>query len=248
VLILLPPSESKTGRKRGGPLDLTSLQLPELTSTRSDVMVALGKASARSDAAEVLGVSPNLGDEIARNLELETAPAQPVADLYTGVLYDALDLRSLDAAARRRAGRWVMVQSALFGALRLRDKVPPYRLSMAVNLPGLGPLARVWRDPLAQVMPVAAGDGVVVDCRSSTYAAAWTPQGDLAGRWVQIKVPGATHMAKHTRGLVTRHLAQHGSTARTPAQLAADVSTGFDTSLEQPARPGRPWVLSVQAP
>ncbi|TWP36325.1 YaaA family protein [Leekyejoonella antrihumi] len=248
MLILLPPSETKSGRTRGRRLDLDSLQWPELTPVRAAVMTALARASARPDAASTLGVSPNLTAEIARNVALETAPAVPVSQLYTGVLYDALGLATLDAAAKRRAARWIVVQSALFGALHLHDKVPPYRLSMAVNLPGLGPLAGVWRAPLASVMAAEAGDGVIVDCRSSTYAAAWTPSGKLADRWVLVKVPGATHMAKHTRGLVTRHLAEHGSRARTPAHLEAEVSAGFQTSLAAPVRTGQPWVLNVQAP
>ncbi len=248
MLILLPPSEAKTGRPRGAALCLDRLHLPELNPTRAAVIDALATASASPNAARALGVSPNLGEEIARNLELRTAPAIPVSRLYTGVLYDALDLESLDARARRAATRWIVVQSALFGALRLTDKVPPYRLSMAVNLPGVGPLAAAWRTPLSRVMPTLAGSGVVVDARSSTYAAAWTPRDDVADRWVQIKVPGATHMAKHTRGLVTRHLAERGKSASDPQELAGIVAQGFAVELTPPARSGRAWTLHVQAP
>ena len=163
MLILLPPSESKTGRPRGRSLDLTRLSLPGLTNARAAAMAAVGAASARADAAALLGVSPNLTEEIARNTRLTTAPSVPVADLYTGVLYDALDLASLDAAARRRASRRILVISALFGALRLTDRVPPYRLSMAVNLPGTGPLAGHWRQPLAAELPGQVGRGLVID-------------------------------------------------------------------------------------
>ncbi len=248
MLILLPPSEAKTGRPRGAALRLDRLHVPELNPTRAAVIEALAAASASTDAHRTLGVSANLSAEIARNLDLRRAPATPVSRLYTGVLYDALDLGSLGAGARRAASRWIVVQSALFGALRLTDKVPPYRLSMAVNLPGIGPLAAAWRAPLSEAMPALAGSGVVVDARSSTYAAAWTPQGELADRWVQIKVPGATHMAKHTRGLVTRHLAQHGRSASSPRELAGIVADGFAAELTPPPRPGRAWVLHVQAP
>ncbi len=248
MLILLPPSESKAGRARGRSLDLDGLHLPALTDTRRQVLDALEQASARVDAPDVLGVSPNLTDEIERNLVLRTAPATPVAQLYTGVLYDAFDLPSLSGAARRCATRWIVVQSALFGALRLGDKVPSYRLSMAVNLPGVGPLASAWREPLAEVMPDLAKSGVIVDARSSTYAAAWTPRDAVADRWVQVKVPGATHMAKHTRGLVARFLAEHGQAARSPRELADIVRGGFTADLTEPPRPGKPWALHVQAP
>ena len=245
VLILLPPSESKTGRLRGRPANPEHVSFPELASTRAEVAAALARISAHPDAPALLGVSANLRADIAHNVRLGSAPAVPVADLYTGVLYDALDLASMGSAARRRANRWLVVVSALFGALRPADKVPPYRLSMGVNLGELGPLAAVWRTPLAAVLPIAAGRGVIVDARSSTYAAAWVPQGDLATRWVQIRVPGATHMAKHTRGLVARHLCESGVDAKSAKTLQRVVAQRFETTLTRPARPGQPWILDT---
>jgi uncharacterized protein len=247
VLILLPPSESKTGRPRGRRLDLARLSFPELTDTRSAVATALAKVSAHPDAASTLGVSPNLVDDIARNTRLESAPTLAAASVYSGVLYDALDYPSLSAAGRRRAHRWIVVVSALYGAVRPTDAIAPYRLSMAVNLPGLGALAGVWRPELAAVLPAAAGRGLVVDCRSSTYAAAWTPAGTLAERWVQVRVPGATHMAKHTRGLVARHLCERGVDARRPDQLLDVLGDSFEVTLTPPGRPERPWLLDVTA-
>ncbi|MHB8185753.1 MAG: YaaA family protein [Dermatophilaceae bacterium] len=245
MLILLPPSETKTGRIRGRPADPGRISFPELEVTRAEVAAALALISVQTDAPELLGVSANLRADIAHNTRLGSAPAVPVADLYTGVLYDALDLPSMDTTARRRANRWLVVVSALFGALRPADKVPPYRLSMGVSLGELGPLAAVWRAPLAAVLPTAAGRGLIVDCRSSTYAAAWVPQGDLATRWVQIRVPGATHMAKHTRGLVARQLCESGVDARTAKALERVVAQRFETTLTKPVRPGQPWILDT---
>ena len=107
MLILLPPSESKSGRRRGRPVDPSSWSFPELAEQRQRVATALAEVSRSPDAPALLGVSANLLDEIARNLDLDTAPATPAREVYTGVLYDALDLASLDPAAKRRAGRWV---------------------------------------------------------------------------------------------------------------------------------------------
>ena len=247
MLILLPPSESKTGRTRGRPLELARLSFPELTESRHHIAQALAKASAHEDAASTLGVSPSLSGEIARNLVLERAPALPAARVYSGVLYDALDYVSLDTSARRRANRWIVVVSALFGAVRPTDPIVPYRLSMAVNLPGIGPLASAWKPELRTVLPQTARRGVIVDCRSSTYAAAWAPEGALTDRWVQIRVPGATHMAKHTRGVVARHLCQMGEDPRSVPALAEVVAASFDVTLHEPARTGQPWVLDVSA-
>jgi hypothetical protein len=223
------------------------LSFTELGPTRQAVAEALASVSARPDAAATLGVSPNLTAEIARNLALHTAPAAPASRVYSGVLYDALDHATLDPAAKRRANRWLVVVSALYGAVRPTDTIAPYRLSMAVNLPGVGPLASAWKPGLGEVLPAAAGRGVVVDCRSSTYAAAWTPEGELAGRWVQVRVPGATHQAKHTRGLVARHLCTVGRDVRRVPQLVDVLSDAFDVALTEPSREGRPWVLDATA-
>jgi uncharacterized protein len=248
VLILLPPSESKTGRARGRPASPELVSFPELASTRAAVAQALARVSAHPDAPALLGVSANLRADIAHNVRLESAPAVRVADLYTGVLFDALDLPSMDSATRRRANRWLVIISALYGALRPADRIPPYRLSMAVNLGDLGPLASAWRAPLAAVLPIAAGRGVIVDCRSSTYAAAWVPQGDLATRWVRIRVPGATHLAKHTRGLVARHLCEVGANAGTAQELHQIVAQRFETTLTTPIRQNHPWILDTTSP
>ncbi|AXH97821.1 YaaA family protein [Ornithinimicrobium avium] len=247
MLVLLPPSESKATRARGAALRPGTLSWPSLAPQRARVAEALAAVSARPDAAQVLGVSPNLTEEVARNTRLLTAPTLPARDLYTGVLYDALDLAWLDAAASRRASRRLVVVSALYGAVRMTDRLAPYRLSMAVNLPGVGPLSTAWRPHLEEVLPSAVGRGLVVDCRSSTYAAAWVPQGALAHRWVTVQVPGATHMAKHTRGLVARALCRVADDPRRPEALVDLLaSQGFDAELHPPARAGRPWVLDVQ--
>ena len=247
MLIVLPPSESKSNRGRGKPVDPQTWSFPELADTRSTVARHLRSVSESPTATADLGVSPSLAPEVGRNLTLETAPATPAAEVYTGVLYDALDLGSMDASARRRANQWIVIVSALHGAVRLKDRITAYRLSMDVNLPGLGPVAATWRTVLDGVLAPAAGREVVVDCRSSTYAAAWTPTGPVADRWVQVRVPGASHMAKHTRGLVARHLCVRGERTRTPERLAAVVGEAFDVALTPPARRGKPWVLDVTA-
>lgn len=256
MLILVPPSEGKAVGSRGRPLDLEQLSFPELTETRARVVEALTTVSARPDALEVLGVGAGVRDQVDRNVVLRSAPTLPASRLYTGVLYDALDLSSLDRSAKARAARRLVVISALFGALRPNDKVPSYRLSMDVGLPGVGKLAAGWRPALDLVLPAAAGRGVVVDLRSSTYAAAWRPVGELAERTVAVNVfreqPDGTrsvvsHMAKHTRGLVARWLLQSGVDPRTPEGLAESLAAEFVVELDD-ARPGKPRQLAVVEP
>ncbi|MEO6999190.1 MAG: peroxide stress protein YaaA [Terracoccus sp.] len=245
MLILLPPSEGKTGAKRGRPLDLDSLSFPELTAMRRDVVDDVVTASGRPDASSVLGINPNLADQIERNTRLLTAPTAPAVRVYSGVLYQALDHPTLDPASVRRAHRQVVVVSAMFGALHLTDRIPAYRINVCSTLPHAGYLARSWRPVLAAALDAAVRPReLVIDCRSDTYASLWRPSGALAEGWVHVKVPGASHMAKYTRGLVTRELVS-GPTPRTLSALVERLGERFLVDLAEPVRPGRPWTLSV---
>lgn len=246
MLILLPPSEGKAGRGRGRPLDLDRLSFPSLTEARERVVEGLVATSARPDAVSRLGVPAGVVEEVRRNIELRDLPTVPAERLYTGVLYDALDLGSMSGPALRRARRWVVITSALMGAVRLTDPLPPYRLPICGRLDGVEGLEAHWRGVLQPVLSEAAGRGVVVDGRSSSYQPVWRPTGELADRWVLVRVPGASHHAKHTRGLVARHLCVTGSTARDVPGVAEEIGAAFDVTLHEPARPGKPWVLDVR--
>lgn len=256
MLILLPPSESKADVTRGKPLDLEGLSFPELTATRSAVLDALIEVSGQPDAMARLDVPPTLVEVVARNVHLRSLPTAPAERVYTGVLYDALAAGDLDGPSRRRARSRIVVISALWGAVRLGDRIPPYRLNMCGRLPGLGHLPQVWQEPLGRVLPAQARRGVIVDCRSSDYVTAWRPARDLADRTVTVKIvrerdgqrSAVSHSAKHTRGLVTRRLVLDAGDPRRPEELAETLAPHFDVTLLAPARPGKPWELQVVEP
>lgn len=251
VLVLLPPSETKAGRARGRAIDLASLSLPGLAEARHRVLRAVAAASERPDALEVLQVPKSLGAEVEANTRWDQAPAVPVADLYRGVLYEALDHPSLPRGAKRRARTRLLVVSAVHGALRLDDRVPPYRVSACARLPigrdgGAEEIAVFWREHLARELP-ALVDGVVVDCRSDTYRSMWRPTGEDAERRVSVRVlrdvdgrrSVVSHLAKRTRGLVARHLVSRaGRDPVSPHGLASAVGEAFEVELSPPARDG----------
>lgn len=248
MLLLLPPSEGKTPAPRGArPVDLDGLSRPGLSEARRQVLRALVTTSAAPDALAVLRVGGSLAAEVARNTRLDREPATDMARVYSGVLFSALDLTSLPATARRRARAHVVVVSALWGALSPGDRIPAYRLSMGTDLPGVGPLARYWRGPLAAVLD-AEVDGLVVDCRSAAYAAAWRPRGEAADVTVAVRVLRdgvvVSHDAKHARGLLTRHLlTRPGRVPRSPHALATAAAEAFDVDL---ARQGAGWRLDLR--
>ncbi|MDF3143893.1 MULTISPECIES: peroxide stress protein YaaA [unclassified Streptomyces] len=254
MLVLLPPSEGKASSGRGAPLKLESLSLPGLSEAREAVLSELvDLCSADEDKArDVLGLSEGLRGEVAKNTELRTAGARPAGEIYTGVLYDALDLASLDAAAKKRAARSLLVFSGLWGAVHVNDRIPSYRCSMGVKLPALGALGAYWRAPMADVLPEAAGDGLVLDLRSSAYAAAWKPKGEVAGRTASVRVLHAptrkvvSHFNKATKGRIVRSLLTAGAAPGGPSELVEALrDLGYEVEVEAPAKAGKAWTLDV---
>ncbi|WP_430295382.1 YaaA family protein [Sinomonas sp. B1-1] len=250
MLILLPPSEGKTPAPPGPAVDLSALSFPALEVARKEVIEALTEVSGRHDALEALGVGASLAHDVERNLRLLTEPAAPAHLVYSGVLYEALGYRSLTPAQRRRADAWIVVVSALWGAVGFADAVPAYRLSMSTALPGLGRLAAFWKPRLAEVLATRAGDGLVVDCRSSTYAAAYAPP---PASTVSVDVfrerdgkrSVVSHFAKHHRGEFVRHLLRRRGTApATPEALLAVAREGWEAELV-PATARKPSSLAL---
>jgi cytoplasmic iron level regulating protein YaaA (DUF328/UPF0246 family) len=260
VLVLLPPSEGKSAPRRGRPLDLATLSFPELTETRQALTGALSTLASEEPAGlrAVLGLSERQHDEIARDADLLTAPTARAADIYAGVLYDALALHDLDPTARRRANRSLVVMSALFGALRLNDRIPPYRLSADTDLPGVGPVGRAWREPLARALPDAVGRGPLLDLRSSAYAAMWPPPAGLADRTMVIRVlqerrvggvltrSVVSHFNKATKGRLVRALLLEGADPRSVDEVViACAAVGFNVEPGPSPAPGKPHRLDV---
>ncbi|MFI8202475.1 peroxide stress protein YaaA [Streptomyces sp. NPDC085937] len=254
MLVLLPPSEGKAASGRGAPLRTESLSLPGLTAAREEVLTELVDLCSGDEdkAREVLGLSEGLRGEVAKNRELRTTGARPAGEIYTGVLYDALDLAALDTAAKRRAATSLLVFSGLWGAVRVTDRIPSYRCSMGVKLPGPGALGAYWRAPMAEVLPEVAGQGLVLDLRSAAYATAWKPKGEVAGRTATVRVLHAptrkvvSHFNKATKGRIVRSLLTAGAAPKDPAELVEALrDLGYVVEGSAPARAGTAWALDV---
>ena len=211
MIVLLPPSETKRSGGDGPPLDPAALAAPELTALRSalvDELVAL--AADRPAARAALGISERQDGEIDRNAALRTAPTMPAIQRYTGVLYDALDVDSLDAAASARADARLAVASALFGLLRAPDPIPAYRLSASSKLPGQRGLSTRWRPVLEPVLAELAAAELVVDMRSGPYAKLARIPGAVTVEVVAEQADGrrtaVSHFNKAHKGRLARAL------------------------------------------
>jgi cytoplasmic iron level regulating protein YaaA (DUF328/UPF0246 family) len=219
VLVLLPPSETKSPGGSGAPLDLAALSSPSLTLVRAQLVDALVALAGDVPAARAaLGLSAQQDGEIARNAALLSAPTAPALERYTGVLYDALDVRSMTRAQRARAAARLAVGSALFGLVRDGDRIPAYRLSAGSQLPELPTLRSLWKPALG---PVLAGvDDLVVDLRSGSYAALAPVPGAVGVTVLSERPDGAravvSHFNKAHKGRLARFLA---TTTAEPADV-----------------------------
>jgi uncharacterized protein len=230
VLILLPPSEGKADPRRGAPLrpDTWPAGLAEPREQVLSALVGLCRDDVDT-AVATLGLGPTQADDVRRNARLRELPTAAAERIYTGVLYDALGLTDLDASAHRRALSRVAIVSSLYGLVRPGERIAPYRLGGGVTLPGLGGVAAHWRGTLDPVVRDAAGNGLVVDLRSSTYAAFWRPAPELARRVVTVRVlhevngkrQVVSHFNKVTKGRLVRALLEDGRDPRTPRAFAA---------------------------
>ena len=98
----------------------------------------------------------------------------------------------------------------------------------------------------------------MLDLRSSAYAAAWKPKGEVAGRTATVRVLHAwvvdgvekrsvvSHFNKATKGRIVRALLADGAVPKDPAELVEALrDLGFTVEAEPPAKAGKAWGLDV---
>lgn len=190
-------------------------------------------------AASVLGLGRSQGGEVALNSLLTSSPSAPAIRIYSGVLFDALDYTTLSTQAKRRAQARVAISSGLWGLVRPKDRIPSYRLSGGLSLPGIGTLASAWKEPVGQ--QIAESTGLIIDLRSSTYAALGAVPPSARHRSVSVRVLQeragkrtiVSHMNKATKGRILRAALESDATPMSPADLADALHDwGFTAELD----------------
>jgi len=251
VLILLPPSEGKLAPESGSTFAPGTLSWPELKKPRATILDALLKICSTSPnrAATALGVTANQMPLIAQNTRLRSAPAAPAITVYSGVLYDTMNFSALPAAARKRGEARIAIASALWGLLRPSDCIPAYRFSADSRVPGLPPLAKLWSEPVGEV--IANSSGVIVDLRSGGYEKLAPVPAACAHRAVTLRVlqdragtlSVVSHHNKATKGRITAGLL---SLAREPRDVDGVVNALRDCDYRvQLGKPNRVGVATL---
>ena len=122
--------------------------------------------------------------------------------------------------------------SGAFGALTGDEPVPLHRVPASATLPRIGGLATYWKKVLAVALaPRVDAEALVVDLRSTDYAAMWQPSPAQAARVVTVRVledrggrlQPVSWSSKHGKGLLARELLRSDS-ARRPVRTVDDVA------------------------
>lgn len=252
-MILLPPSEGKTDPTGKSVLNVSSLHFPELMPYREKTISALIAMSngSRSKARTSLGLSIKQDFELDRNVQLLSSPAGAAHSVYTGVLFDAIGIKTLTPAQLKKFEAQAFVQSALFGLISVADKIPAYRLSGDTVLPKLTSLTKHWGGACTHVL--AQNNDLIVDLRSGTYVKLGPLPIDSNSVMPKIlqKMPSGppkivSHHNKSTKGYIVRAMLESTKKVTSAERLAEIVSAmGADVVLHEPVKPGAARILDV---
>ena len=220
-------------------IDLDDQRVKVIKSLRSAM-----RANATSRGA-LLGVK---GEALAKatlaNRSVFESPKTPAIKRYTGVLYDAADLDSLDKPARVILDECVLIFSGLWGLVAPSDPIPDYKLKMGARLGSLGRLSSWWKPTLSTRLNEVADGRQVWNLLPQEHDAAWDRAGSGAGadgtsRQISVSflepsksgsLVAVSHWNKFLKGALVRHLLENPSI--TPEDLTDwDHPSGFRLDL-----------------
>jgi cytoplasmic iron level regulating protein YaaA (DUF328/UPF0246 family) len=253
TIVLLPPSESKKSPVSGPKLNLEALTFPQLAQKRDQVIADLVKLSLgkQPKALATLGISKKQEFELVRNQTLLTSKTAPAWQIYSGVLFEALDAESLTAPQLKKLCKLTYVQSALFGLVSFCDLIPAYRLSGDSVLPKIGSLPKFWGSVCTALL--AQESELIIDLRSGTYTKLGplpVGQTSVVPKILQRMKSGppkiVSHHNKATKGRILRELVQSKTKVKTIDDLAKVISAlGADVEIKVPTRSTAPTILEV---
>lgn len=206
----------------------------DVTTTQPDFQddAARLAATAREMTVDDLKALMSLSDNLAklnrdRFKAFEDTPeadaTRPAAFAFAGDTYQGLEVGSLDPDELDWAQEHLRILSGLYGVLRPRDAIQPYRLEMGSRLKterGKN-LYDYWGDQLSEALN-AQGDKIgthtLVNCASQEYFGAVAPKAlnlrVITPAFMEDKGDGkgpkiVSFYAKKARGAMARYIIQH---------------------------------------
>ena len=243
--ILLPPSEGKNPGGSGASLAETGFAADAIGRHRRRLTaaVASGAGRTRRTAMAAFVLPEAVADAaIAANSAIVSSPTTAALDRYAGVVYAGLEVATMSPAERAIAEDKILVFSGLFGVLGAAEPVPDYRVPAAAKLARIGLVGSSWRPILARSMPGLLGDiagGLVLDLRSTDYAAMWRAPSDRPALSVRImtempdeRLMVVSYVSKLAKGRLARALVEREAdgerieTAEDVARVWAEAGLG----------------------
>lgn len=235
--LLLPPSEGKARGGRGRPLRgrLGDDAIGVARRLTIDALTELVVGD-QERAAQALQLPDGVAAAaLASNASVLDTRTMPALYRYAGVVYDGLALNTLTTIEQRLAQRSTLVFSGLFGVVRGDEPIPEYRVPAKAVLPGIGIAGTFWRPVLTEALTAILRHGLIVDLRSSDYAAMWRPSRADAHRVIAVRVlspaPRGGHAvisynSKFAKGRLARALVRRRA-AGEPVAAVADIAAAW---------------------
>lgn len=225
-VLLIPPSESKAAPPGNGMAFANARKTKrtnyfrELEPHRETLYGALESVLARTggweDIFEVRGQA--LEEALRLNRSFRDSTTLPARELYTGIMYQAIDLKKLKKAERDLFDRQALIMSAMFGLLRPSDRIPPYKLKMGANLGNVvGKVSNYWRRPVSEILRRELKGKVVWNFLPDQYRRVWDQSGEIVAchqvKFVKRVIRSGvaewktiSHHSKSLKGALIRHL------------------------------------------
>lgn len=226
---------------------------------QADILAGHARQLSLGDLKGLMGLSDGLArlNRDRFRAMKQGAERRPAAWAFAGDTYQGLEMATLDSPARDFADAHLRLLSGLYGVLRPRDGIEPYRLEMGSRLAtrrGRN-LYEFWGDRIARMLAedaAAAGTGVLLNCASREYFGAV----DEAALGLRVITPRfldekngeakviAFH-AKRARGAMARFVCERRITD--PADLEAFDTGGYAYAPELSAAGAPAFLRSAEA-
>ncbi len=154
MLILIAESKTMSNPLPVNDSDAFDNHCP-LTQDRVEELISSWRELTVDQLAGAIKISPAL----ARSMKLmihdfpDKSRMSPAIEAYTGVVFKALDFKSLSEEAKQNAVARVRIISSLYGYMRPDDLIKPYRLDFTtVMTPPAIMMSRYWRETVTRLL------------------------------------------------------------------------------------------------
>jgi cytoplasmic iron level regulating protein YaaA (DUF328/UPF0246 family) len=135
------------------------------------------KILSETDIKKIMKVSNSLARRTRQLIDSwtdESEGTMPAADSFLGDIYSGLRYRELSNEAKSRANERLRILSGLYGILRPRDGIYPYRLEMGyrISTKTHRNLYDYWGKTIAQTLPK---DSIMINLAPDEYSKAVLP-------------------------------------------------------------------------